>query len=373
MLPPELLVHVVQQLDHPLERWQTAATMAMAGAFGRQWKDQLLGMWAAEAHALGGDATTGPYCTVDELKAAAHVAGYSTRGLKKADLLAIVPQTVPPCLLPAARDALRDRRAARDVDAYLDSAVNEGERVTATEAKKTYCLTDEDLDGLVYEPRRNPHYRSGPPMRLYEVRDVVVAAYEKHKGTAGLAAAQAASQRRRDVRAARREARLEAQRQARREALLAAMAQAGLSVALDHPRAVAFVHNGSCGDLLYSDDPTRVVAFLEREHALRTALAERGLELRDDSRLCYNYVHRGWGTIPEIVDTMDEMRFYHAHTNYATYRQEIYRKRRHLGAREISARAKERAWRATLKDRSVEWLLEHAPPSLRRRLHPGCV
>ncbi len=358
MLPADVLVHVVRQVEEPLDRWQTAATLARAGAFGREWKEHVRGLWAEDATAMGRSAQTGPYRTVEDLKVAAQLAGFVTRGLKKADLLQLMPQHVPPCLVAAAREALRDRRVARDVDAYLDTDANEGERITATDAKRTYCLTEEDLEGLVYEPRRNPHYRSGPPMRLYEVREVVVAAYEKHGGQAGLAAVQAASRDRREARVARQEAREEAARQARRQAL----ARAG--VPTTHPIAIEFILDGD-------DAVERVAARVQRDQALRVALAERGLALREDSRLCYAYVHRGWGSIPEIVDTMDEMRFYHTHTSYAVYRQEIYRKHRHLGTREISERAKAKAWRSLLKHRRREWLLEHLPPSLRQKLENG--
>lgn len=356
VLPPELLVHVIRQIENPLERWQTAARLAMAGAFGREWKDHLRTVWSNEAGAIGCSTTAGPYRTVDDLKYAAYMAGYSTRGLKKADLLALIPQTVPPGLVDAARVALRDRRVARDIDAYLNTTDDEGERITATDAKKTYCLNDDDLDDLAYEPRRNPHYRSGPPMRLYEVRDLVVVAIRKHGGQAALVAVQAAANTRRHTRATERHRRREAEKQDRRNDLV----EAGVPV--DHPIARWYVENGI-------DTLPYVVACVQRDRDLRAALAQRGLELREDSRLCENYVKRGRGTVHEIVDIMDEMRFYHAHTNYATYRKEIYNRHGYnMDASEISEQAKARAWRILLKRRSKEWLMQHLPPSLCARL-----
>lgn len=53
-----------------------------------------------------------------------------------------------------------------------------------------------------------------------------------------------------------------------------------------------------------------------REKELKAALALRGLELRSDSRLCEQYIWFGEGDIDRLVDTMEEMRFYFAHTSY---------------------------------------------------------
>ncbi|GAQ92071.1 hypothetical protein KFL_009170010 [Klebsormidium nitens] len=53
-----------------------------------------------------------------------------------------------------------------------------------------------------------------------------------------------------------------------------------------------------------------------REKELREALAARGLELRSDSRLCERYIWFEEGNVQKLVDTMEEMRFYFAHTSY---------------------------------------------------------
>lgn len=374
MLCPELLIRIAQQVPEPLARWQTAATLAMAGAFGREWKGHLRGLWADEARAFGSSPETGPYHTVNDLRRAALRCGYPARGLKKAELRALVPQSVPLGIVYVARETLREHRVARDVRLY--SAADEDDRITATDAKTTYCLTEGDLDGVLYEPCRNPHYRSGPPMRLYNVRDVVVAAYERHGGKAGLAAAQAAARARRGAREARRAAERAAheaqraaerwayvaQREARCETLLSVMTRAGLAdPSVDHPLAAAYVTYGN-------GSPDRVVACLQRDQVLRAALAGRGMVLRRDSRLCEAFVLHGEGDVALIVDVMDEMRFYHTHTNYAVCREQIYRQHRNMDAGDVSERAKERAWRTTLERRTKDWLLTHLPPSLRRRL-----
>lgn len=54
----------------------------------------------------------------------------------------------------------------------------------------------------------------------------------------------------------------------------------------------------------------------QRADILRQALEARGLTLRSDSRLCEGFVEYGRGDVASIVNTMDEMRFFHAHTRY---------------------------------------------------------
>jgi hypothetical protein len=42
--------------------------------------------------------------------------------------------------------------------------------ITATIVKKEYRLNDQDLQLLPVVTTRNPHYRNGPPMRLYSLK-----------------------------------------------------------------------------------------------------------------------------------------------------------------------------------------------------------
>jgi hypothetical protein len=53
-----------------------------------------------------------------------------------------------------------------------------------------------------------------------------------------------------------------------------------------------------------------------REKVLKAALAPRGLELKAYCRLCDEYMWSNEGDIDKVVDTLDEMRFYYAHTSY---------------------------------------------------------
>lgn len=53
----------------------------------------------------------------------------------------------------------------------------------------------------------------------------------------------------------------------------------------------------------------------ERKELLKQRLEQQGCKLRDDSRLCNDYIENG-GDIDFIVMTMREMKFYFEHTNY---------------------------------------------------------
>lgn len=61
-----------------------------------------------------------------------------------------------------------------------------------------------------------------------------------------------------------------------------------------------------------------------RENRLRARLEARGLVLREDSRLCSKYIHRGKGDEDDIVDTMIEMDWFFANTDYDFYREGLY-------------------------------------------------
>jgi hypothetical protein len=53
-----------------------------------------------------------------------------------------------------------------------------------------------------------------------------------------------------------------------------------------------------------------------RYHRLSAALAERGLRLRGDSSVCKQYVNGARDDLDDVVDIMDEMRFYYERTAY---------------------------------------------------------
>lgn len=372
-LGPDLLCVIVNQVPLSLERWQLAAGLAMAGGFRKAWKEHLSGLWTEDAkHPLvnpsGGDATTGPYTTLAELRKAArscNLQEYSKSS--KAELMAAVPQTVPAVIVSKAQEWIKKAKAKRDFDAFIHSRGNNEDRITATTARSEYKLTDTDLDGLRCEHRRNPHYKSAAPMRLYAIRDVVQLAYQKHGGASGLDAAKAKDLERQQ----RREDNVEKQRNDRREVLENALVSHGLTI--DYSE-------NACTGFLAAGRPSleNVIGTLRRKVSLIEALRQRGLDFREDSRLCREYIQ---GTtlcsLEDIVDIMHEMAFYFKHTRYQLFHDQKWRYEKEVygwvdasAKDEISAVAKRKAWRDFVKRNGKDAILEmpDLPPTLRATL-----
>ncbi|KAF9940718.1 hypothetical protein BGZ65_006283 [Modicella reniformis] len=59
-------------------------------------------------------------------------------------------------------------------------------KITKTNAQSIYHLSDDQLSGLYYDERRNPYYRSGYPMRLYNRHAVQKRALRIHAGWVGI-------------------------------------------------------------------------------------------------------------------------------------------------------------------------------------------
>lgn len=169
-----------------------------------------------------------------------------------------------------------------------------GQILTKTDAKRRYAMTDADLVSLPHIEVRNPHYRRASDMKLFVRKYVKSAALRKHGGKEGLVK--------------------------RRE------------------------RNRRAGE---KRSHTIQRAKDARKIELTAALADRGLELRPDSRLCEEYVERGRHTLEFVVDTMEEMRFFHRHTNYVEFMRDIKDEYRECGERwdhdQVSEEAKQRA------------------------------
>lgn len=69
---------------------------------------------------------------------------------------------------------------------------------------------------------------------------------------------------------------------------------------------------------LFQPSAESLRAMIDAYVELRDALAARGLELREDSRLCAEYIIDGDGDIEEIVDMMEEMSFLFQKTMYGS-------------------------------------------------------
>jgi hypothetical protein len=64
---------------------------------------------------------------------------------------------------------------------------------------------------------------------------------------------------------------------------------------------------------------------LRRHGALKAGLEAENMQLRGDSRLCEDYVHKAVGDLQEIIATMKEMDWLHKHTKYAKLMQDACR------------------------------------------------
>jgi len=79
--------------------------------------------------------------------------------------------------------------------------------------------------------------------------------------------------------------------------------------------------------IAYADNPVDTVGKIEhrlnyeatksqRREELKNALAVHGLELRNDSVVCAEYIQQGTGELESIVKLMRQMNFFYKHTNY---------------------------------------------------------
>ncbi len=134
----------------------------------------------------------------------------------------------------------------------------------ASLAKSTFCLTQKDLNDLQCTLKTNPHYRSAAPMRMYTKQDLIRITFQKYKTVQMLKEVVADKEKKKQIR-------------------------------------------------------TQIKANIiqERTIELRTALASRGLQLRDDSRVCNGYIQHGHGpngeTLTQVIEIMIEMEWYFRH------------------------------------------------------------
>lgn len=137
-------------------------------------------------------------------------------------------------------------------------------------AKTTFYLTDKDLVNLIYTPKINPYYRNAPPMKMYNKQDLIQIAFRKHKTNT------------KTVKTLKE-----------------------------------IIHDKKEKSLIRQQ--TKQNKQVQREIELREALDVYGLFIRDDSRVCNEYIQRGRGpngeTLSQVVDIMVEMNWYFKH-NY---------------------------------------------------------
>ena len=189
-------------------------------------------------------------------------------------------------------------------------------RITVTTAKIQYKLKEKDIVDLVCDERCNPYGQHKPPMRLYKVIDIIPIFNTQHgykDDTTHWAFMN-------------EEQLLEDQRKLKRMLNRTTFIEETLKKHNTTFDELKIVDNECHLSRIHSSNISRqdIEGYIEvlarriinRKH-LETELGKVGCKLRDDSRLCRNYIMCQQGNLKTIVDTMCEMKFFFDETNYA--------------------------------------------------------
>lgn len=232
--------------------------------------------------------------------------------------------------------------------------------VSASSARRRYLLSSTDLHDLPFRLAMGPR---GVFAKMFRISDVMRAAELKFK-----------TQRAVDARRANARAAAAARAERSRVALATRAAEARTTAggAMEFSSACRaasrrYVASGA------PDALERLRAVADRYEALLGALAARGLTLREDSRVCREFVdNAAWG-IEEVVERMAEMDFFHNHTRYAALmdgqirlgwtRTDSRRDWVQLATRAAQREALDQ-WVATFPSRDAALATGHVPPRL---------
>lgn len=190
-------------------------------------------------------------------------------------------------------------------------------------ARTTYKLTRADLSCLPYHRRRNPFYRRAPATRMYLLCDVIkryIAKFGPGPNVFETTLEKGVQQlhlEKKEVNAAR----TKAKRAAFVENCILLRGGHGFVAMEDFHTDINDFVNGCLTYKQIEESCDRVFAIARRKADLVKKLNEVGCVLRDDSRLCNQYIQDGFGDIDYIVNTMREMKFFHDHTDYPRYMQ----------------------------------------------------
>jgi hypothetical protein len=192
-------------------------------------------------------------------------------------------------------------------------------RITATKAKTEYMLTEKELKTINCELVRNPHYGSAAPMRLYLLSEIETLHNNKFKNKKEV-----------DQTKLKRENKAQKAKETHdRNIALRKQELKDLFNEQEFNRLLAYSDESyeDYEKYLQQGKPsikTKLQMSLNRMIELRTALESRNCELREDSKLCLNYINDNSDNLQYVVDMMLEMKFLFAHTNYSQYRQDIF-------------------------------------------------
>ena len=183
-------------------------------------------------------------------------------------------------------------------------------KVPATECRESFGISEKILHTLQCVLKRNPHFRSAPPMRLYERVDVRRAQIKANMHHIQDPEIIVASQ----LRSMKKSVNAEAVKRVRREALKAELTIQGMgSEPRVHRQVLDLFLEGKASVSL-----EEVRTALTRHKLLSAALTTAGLspEPREDSELCADFLKHGHGDVGDISIIMARMHFLHCHTDY---------------------------------------------------------
>ena len=246
------------------------------------------------------------------------------------------------------------------------------QRITITKAKKEYLLTDKDLESLKYESVQNPHYRSAAPMKLYLLSEIEELHDKKFKNKKELNKAIE----KREIKALKAKETHQRNRITRQQELNSLFTESELTRLIEYSD-VCFKYYDKYLDCGNQNMKNNLQQCLNRMIQLRESLEEHGCELRQDSRLCLNYINYDDEYLGDIVETMVEMKFLFTHTNYQNHRDEIFTRlieeEREFGHyydfEEMSLEATEKAKKKAIKN--LPNALSH--PDLPPRFRQWCI
>lgn len=193
--------------------------------------------------------------------------------------------------------------------------LSESKKITKRTAKDVYGLTDKEIDSLPFITTKNPIFKRAVEMRLFNLSDVREVSRKKFGTEQALEEYQQKKRVKAEKARQTRKQKKEAQKNDRYTKVKEYLQNKGYS-----ERAIS--SSSYLRDYINTGYDEYIECF-EREEYLKELLHERGLELRDDSKLCESYIENGTPDEHKVVEIMEEMDFFFKHTDYQKFMNSI--------------------------------------------------
>jgi len=186
-------------------------------------------------------------------------------------------------------------------------------KITATACRQNLGITEKLLCKLPCALKRNPHGRSAPPMRLYDIVDVRRAQVQAKGSNLQDPESRVALV----LRAEKQAKKVEVVKRARREALKSELTKQGMDSEPSVHREILDLFLAGKAKVGLEE----VRAHLRRHTQLSEALTAVSLSAqpREDSELCAGFLKYGHGDVNGIAAVMARMHFLHVHTAYLRF------------------------------------------------------